>query len=1042
MIDTGANIHIISSSFATSLNLHPTPPTIHIKMVTGITQSIGRVTVTLSIKHVSKKVILHVVKNFHHPLLLGLNLGDSFNISLNLHNRKASLESSKASEVLQASSGKPSLAQDMQSAASHSELLQQPLPLEPDSNKHNHSSSSSRDSCTMGCTPSSFESTHDLIEPLIEQYSDLFAQSESDIGRIDLVEHHIRIKDDQPPVAQRPYRVSPAKQDEIRRHVNVCKTNNFIRESSSPYSSPVTLAPKSDGGTRLCVDYRRLNQITIDDKHPLPRIQDVIDRMRNAKFFTVLDIKWGYWHVPMYPPDIEKTAFTTADGHFEWLVMPFGLKNAPATFQRIIQKILGPLLFKNVINYLDDIIIFSPNMSQHIKDIISVFEILRLHHIKLKYSKCSFAKPEVHFLGSIISFNHVRCGTQKLKAVLEYPHPTEVVEVSRFLGLANWFRGFIPRFADLSYPLTLLLRKGVPFKFGPDELEAFNSLKTALASEPVLTIFDPEKTCELFTDASRVGIAGILMQRDSRGMLHPISYFSKRLTKHQENWHTTELESLALVESVEHFEHYLLGHPFIAYTDHAALSWMMDSSKLKGKAMRWFIRLSQHNIQIIHKKGKYMQHVDALSRAPVINDVSESIQVIDPPCHMGHDAQVNWSHTLRHFKPLSIEDLKEAQIASDLSFVAQFVMKDGVTYVNRHGSLRAVVPESKRRDIIHYYHMEYGHPGISKTTNLVSHYYWWPRISESVTEYCRSCPSCQMVKVPNTPTYGQLQPLPSPPTPLELVAMDTMIMGASSHMVHAKNIQVLIDHHSRYAWAVATPKNTLDTAKTVLLNIFRSIPWPQKLLTDQGSSFHTKKFREFLASHGTQHIMTTAYHPQTNGMVERLNRVIKERLAIAQQMFPKRKWSTLLDEVIHQYNKTPHDVTGYPPVYLMFGMNHHEPDIPHVACSYEPLAEARSIAQARTIEHQNQRKARYDKKHPAVEFLPGQLVRRKLADNHPSLHKLSPRFEGPFEIVSRTGPNTYKIKPRNENSPVKNVNVSQLRPYFESETQFKEGGEM
>lgn len=1072
MIDTGANIHIISDRLCRMLHLPFEPSSIDIKQITGFTKSIGRVKADLRISNVTRTVSFHVMKDFNPDLLLGIKLGDNFDITLNLKKKQASIRES-ASHTQNSASLKQHSANKAQ--ATQPERSQKQAPLHPhlassntSSNDHNNQltkasppsltvevpTSSTTDPSDMGCTPSSMHhaDTRTQLELLLSEFSHLFSHSDSDMGRIELTEHRIRIPENHPPIANRPYRRSPAYWDEVRRIVVPLLKNQIIRDSVSPYRSNVTLATKPDGSKRLCIDYRKLNEITIKDQQPLPRIQDVVDRMRDASCFSKVDLKSGYWQVPMHPLDIEKTAFVTADGQYEWLVMPFGLKNAPATFQRVIQKILGKLLFKNCINYLDDIIIFSQSRQQHLEDLREVFETCMRHDARFNREKCEFMTPHVEFLGSLIGNNEVRPGKRKLQAVLEYPRPKSVPEVQRFLGMVNWFRPFIPEFADKAYPLTQLLRKDTPFNMGPEQMKAFETLKQAMCEKPVLSIFDPKKTCVLFTDASKVGIAGILTQTDmSQGaspypptdpclIPHPIAYFSRRISPQQENWHATDLESLALVESVEHFKSYLEGKHFYAYTDHSALVWIKNSAELTGKKFRWFSKLSTYEMTILHKKGRLMAHVDALSRAPLM-EPEHSVHVVYPftppssssaPSSTG-DAS---SGILHHppliisykasLQPLTLDEIRSAQKISDMSFVKNPMMRLDIIHVKKNNIHRAAAPPLIRTKVINHFHELFGHPGVNKTSKLVAQYFWWPNLQTDVISFCRSCPKCQLAKPASTPTYGKLQPLPACGMPLELVSMDTMIMGSVARASHAKNLQVVIDHHSRYCWAYPTPTNTLPAVCNVLSRIFSGRPWPQVLLTDQGSNFLTPKFKKFLMKHGTRHIMSSPYHPQTNGVVEKMNRTLKNRLQLAALSHPKLKWSSLVDEVVKQYNSTPHDVTGYTPHFLMFGMHPASGIFPPTAAV--TLEEARRLAQERTALSQTRRKERYDDKHPEIQFCPGDLVKREIPRTHPSINKLSPRFEGPFTIHSQTGPNTYQYW---DDDKLKMINVSRLRPWFE-----------
>ena len=290
--------------------------------------------------------------------------------------------------------------------------------------------------------------------------------------------------------------------------------NGFIQFSNSPYSFQVTLAYKKNGEPRLCVDYRLLNAITIDDKFGLPNIHDIVDKLHGAKYFTSLDIAWGYWHVPMHPDSIAKTAFSTEDGHYEWKVMPFGLKGAPATFQRTIRTILGELAYTCAINYLDDIIIYSKSLDEHVQHVNQVLQRLQSNNIKLREEKCTFISNEIHYLGYIIKNSTIKVNPKNIQSVVDFPEPKDKKEVQQFLGLAGFCRNHISNYTEKAYPLTILTRKSQPFIFHSAQRAAFAQLKQSLVSSPVLSIYNPQLPCELFTDGSRVGIGSILVQRD------------------------------------------------------------------------------------------------------------------------------------------------------------------------------------------------------------------------------------------------------------------------------------------------------------------------------------------------------------------------------------------------------------------------------------------------------------------------------------------------------------------------------------------------
>jgi transposase InsO family protein len=925
------------------LNLKIIPnSSITIDQVNGQTRSIGRLQIQLQIANKTSPITFHVMEHFKYPLLLGLDAGNIFGLQIDLKHRKICLHSNNHPKKF---------------IAYHLETTQS-----------------------------------DKLNDLLQKYINVFSQNDTDIGRITIAKHHIHTVA-HPPIQLRPYRRPQSDYDEIRRQIMDLKEKGLIRESDSPWSFPITLDTKKDGTKRLCIDFRRLNTITIDDKMPMPHIHEVLDRLQGARYFTTLDIAWGFWHVEMHPESITKTAFVTNEGHYEWMVMPFGLKNAPATFQRIIQKTLGSLLYRGVINYLDDFIIYSETFEQHLSLLEDVFRRLNENNIKLKLSKCYFVKSEVEYLGHIVSHNSVKPSTRKVQAVQEFAVPTNLREVRRFLGLTGYYRRFIDKFSVTAKPLTNLTRKDIPFHWTHEHQVAFETLRDAIIKPPVLAIYDPAKPCILYTDASKIGIGATLAQKDDDNTEHVIAYFSRRLNQHQENYSASELECLAVVESIDHFEVYLDKH-FSVITDHSALRWLLTNKQLKGKLYRWSIKLSTKSFDIIHRPGRSQQHVDALSRAPISF----------------------------HLTP---EQLKTAQDSSDLLYVRNPHVRHGVVTIRHRGLFKAVVPENLRQKLLQEYHDNHSHPGKNKTVKLITPYYWWPMILKDIKQHVSSCKTCQLTKHNHQPTPGKFVIPESDLEPMEVVGLDTIVMGPAANNTRHKYIQVFIDHLSRYVWAYQTASNTAATIKTLLTNLHNSGIKIRRIITDNHKNFNNKLIKSYLHQNQVKHSFSSTYHPQTNGIVEKVNGTIITKLRAEIFDKPKRKWSTLLTDVVRNYNDTPHDTTGFSPRYLLFGVD----PSPSYASPSLTLEAARQIARERTNISQQKRKEIHDSKDPSIEFEVGDLVTRKIASNHPSLNKTSRRRDGPLIIINKLSPVTYDVSDSLSGTPSR-VHVSQLKRFI------------
>ena len=681
--------------------------------------------------------------------------------------------------------------------------------------------------------------------------------------------------------------------------------------------------------------------------------------------------------------------------------MPFGLKNAPATFQRIIQKVLGNLIYRGAINYLDDIIVYSATFEEHLQLLDKVFKLLTEYGIKLRPKKCHFAQESVQYLGHVISLNEVRPSPEKIEAIRSFPIPTTCRQVKSFLGLAGYFCRFSKEYQLIAKPLNQLSGKNAVFRWTDAQQIAFCKIKELLANDPVLAIFDPKKPCTLYTDASYEGIGAILTQKDDENKEHVIEYFSRSLNPHQKNYTVSELECLAVVEAIDHFEAYL-GLPFTVVTDHSALQWLLTFKKPKNRLYRWSVRLSAHNFKIVHKPGVKQQHVDALSRNPLPIPVSTFM--------------------------ISTQEIANAQNESDLSFVRNPIIRNGITTIKNNGLYKAVIPQPLREQIVKSFHDDFSHPGKAKTVSLITRYYWWPQMIREIKAYVSSCKTCQLSKYSHKPTYGKYI-CPEPQLkPFEMIGFDTIVMGSSAHDTIHKYIQVLIDHHSRFMWAFPSKRNNSDTVKNILTNLMNSGVRFNKLLTDNYQSFISRDMKSFFQRNNIKHIVSTPYHPQTNGIVERANGTIVTRLRSELLDHPRRKWSSVLPHIVENYNRTPHDITSFPPEYLLCGIDR----TPEFGTLYPRLEIARQIANDRTHRSQQERKHRHDKHHEDIDLDIGAQVLRIIASNDPRQKKTSPRYSGPYFVIRKLGKKTYEICER-LNGRLQSATTDQLKLFVPRE---------
>ncbi|MGI9458903.1 MAG: RNase H-like domain-containing protein, partial [Pirellulales bacterium] len=452
----------------------------------------------------------------------------------------------------------------------------------------------------------------------LQENSDVFAFTDSQLSTCPYIKHNINTGNTLP-IKQRAYRVPICEGAKIKQHIDTMLENDIIRPSASPWASPVVLVKKKNGLDRFCVDYRKVNHVTKRDVYPLPRIDDILDSVGHSNYFSTLDLRSGYWQIEMSETDKEKTAFTTFYGLFEFNVLPFGLSNAPSTFQRLMEVVLAGLNWKICAVYLDDVVTFSSSFEQHLTDLGQVFDALRTADLKLQPKKCQFARSSINFLGHRLSPSGISPEPQKLAAVHEIPPPTSREEVKSFMGLASYYRRFVQGFAKIADPLHLLLRKNHPFQWKPAQESAFQALKKALTSAPILRFPDFTKTFYLYTDASKLGIGAVLSQLDDDGHDHPVMYLSRTLKPAEKSYPTIEWEALAVVWSVKTLRHYLLGRKFTIVTDHAPLRWLMSPNHMSQRLTKWSLSLQEFDFDIQYRSGKQNFNADALSRALSVN---------------------------------------------------------------------------------------------------------------------------------------------------------------------------------------------------------------------------------------------------------------------------------------------------------------------------------------------------------------------------------------------------------------------------------------
>ena len=825
------------------------------------------------------------------------------------------------------------------------------------------------------------------VARLLRDYEDVFSKGDQDMGLTDVVEHDIPLEEGTPPVRQPTRRLGPEKEKEVSKQVQDLLGRGLIEPSHSAWSSPVVLVRKKDGSWRFCVDYRRLNSVTIQDAYPLPRIDESLDALSGSRYFSTLDLLSGYWQVPLSESAQEKSAFITRDGLWKWKVLPFGLTSAPATFQRLMEQVLSGLHWKTLLLYLDDIVVIAPDFQTHLHRLEEVFRRLRKANLKLKPTKCSILQTEVKYLGHIVSSAGVATDPDKIAAVVEWPVPRNLHELRAFMGLVGYYRQYVPNFAGLARPLNQLTVKGAAWRWGVEEQKAFDQLKGSLVRAPILAYPDPAKPYIVDTDASDHNVGAVLSQVQG-GREVVVAYFSKALAPAEKNYCTTRKELLAVVKAVKHFRPYLYGRPFRLRTDHASLIWLCKRTEPSSQVARWLEILSEFTYRIEHRPGKKHSNADGMSRRP--NDPCKQCLNIEKrdggPSRQEVEAQFqepvvySWeqgklkeskapadvgnrrtSPTLTHNtgqlrdlqangpgvvtemyqakqsgrKPTENEvQLKDAEFKHLWNrWEALSIDPDGLLEISlagdtRNGSRKRVIcPVSLRREVIWDTHRQ-AHAGANRVLRCLRMRWYWPGMTRDVRVQLRQCEICQASKHGRAPeTTGRRRLYAG--RPWQVVAVD--LVGPMPVSARGNSwILVLTDHFTRWSDAIAIPDATAPTvARTLDQRVFCYMGLPERIHSDQGAQFQAQLMTDLCQIWGVNQSRTTPYHPQGNGVVERNNRMLGDSLRSLLLGKTQDDWDEVLPQIMRAYRGTPHSSTEETPNMLMLGREVRVPE--HVA---------------------------------------------------------------------------------------------------------------
>ena len=879
------------------------------------------------------------------------------------------------------------------------------------------------------------------LMPEYREWADVFSTEKSDkLPEHSSHDHHINLQPETKPPFGPLYSCSESELKTVRESLNKALASGKITRSNSPAAAPILFVPKANGKLRICVDYRGLNKMTIKDKYPLPLMGELRDRLRSAKVFTKIDLKDGFNLLRIAKGDEWKTAFRTRYGLYQYNVMPFGLCNAPSSFQAMINEVLHDLLDQGVVVYLDDILIYTESMRQHVALVQKVLQRLRDAGLHAHIDKSFFHLKEVEYLGYNISEHGISMSKEKVQAVQEWPVPRNVKDVQAFLGFANFYRRFIEGFSKVCKPLTDLLRKDGKWYWTAACDKAFEKLKELFTSEPVLCHFHPSRRTVVETDASDFAKGAVLSQYGEDGRLHPVAFYSKKHSPAEINYDIHDKEMGAIVASFREWEHLLksVESEISVFTDHKNLEYFNSTKVLTRRQARWAEDLAGYNFKVLYRPGLKNTKPDVLSRrwdhrlgeggeaaAPTPQLFFRPGQLVMDPAKIAAVKVISLKSTfLERLQAAALKDNHWQEIRKALEdrktgMDPALSLSEGLVFFKN----RWYVPEGRdlRQEIFSQNHDSRiaGHFGQFKTADKIKANFYWPNMDQDIEEYVRSCDSCQRNKTARHKKYGELQPLEVPYRPWTSISMD-FIVGLPESGGYTK-IWVIVDRFSKMAHFIPLPSvnKTEDMAKLFLTQVWKHHGLPDDIVSDRDSKFISHFWQSLMDLLSVKLNLSTAFHPQTDGQTERVNQTLEAYMR-NYCSYQQDDWSDLLPLAEYAYNSAVSEATKFSPFCAIYGF---EPrtNWPNLKPSSEWDNRASSVTVSQweaiwSTMHENLGKTRlrmarwYDKHHlKAPEFKPGDKVmldRRNVQTKRP-INKLDHKKMGPFKVTKAVGKCAY-----------------------------------
>ena len=876
---------------------------------------------------------------------------------------------------------------------------------------------------------------HEIIQirNLLQRFDKIFARKITDLKYAKGIEHYITTGDAEP-ISQRNYRYGIEDKKIIFNQVNEWLEAGIIEEATSPWQNPIVLV-KKDGKPRLCLDFRKLNSLTEVHKYPIPLVDECLENISGCKYISMFDLRSGFLQIGVAEEDRPKTAFSTGRETYQFRKMPFGLVNAPSSFQKVMNHLFKEFIDRFMNVYIDDVVCYSKSFDEHLSHLEQIFKQLEKYDLKLHLEKSKFICDQVKFLGFIVNGESIKPDPHRCDAIKEIPEPSRVKELQSFLGSANYYRRFIRDYSIIIRPLTELLKKGTKWYWTIECQTAFDYIKDCLTREPILTLYRHGDQLVLSTDASGFGIGAILFQIQD-GTEKVIYYASCKLNRAQENYSATERECFGIIWAIKKFRHYLIGSEFLVQTDHHGLCWLMSIRDPSGRLCRWSLLLQEYRFKIIYKSGKTHQNVDILSRNPLEEEA--------PNCDDINIYQID---------EVNIKDLQKSDpwCKAIRDRMDKRKLKPGERYVIEEDTLYRIVddlfvkdrkllclPVKLQRDVIYALHNDItsGHLGLVKTLDKIRKRFYFPRMVKVVRKHVQACMDCQSRKKPVGKPYGNLQNIISN-EPFEICFMDIFGPLVKSSKGN-RYVIVFTDSFTKYVELKAIKDQKAKTVADFFIhNIVLRHGAVEKIVTDQAQNFCSEFMEIIYSSFSSKHIRASPYHPETNGQAERFNRVLADSLALFVKKNQK-DWDRYIPYVQFAYNTARSDSTQFSPFYLMHGR---EPRLP-IDVAYDlpknfvedfdaRFTEARGLVKQNLMEARLKQKIQYDRRHRNIEFEVGQKVLIYSKKTKVGLStKLLNLYHAPYSIVSKLGPVTYLCQDVRTQKKTK-AHISRMKIFYE-----------